>query len=332
MKVFISTVPFAAENKKPLEILETAGVEYLINPTGRKLKESEIPAYVGDVQAIIAGTEPITEEVLKEAKNLQLIARVGIGLDSVDLCSATRLGIAVSYTPDAPSPAVAELTIGLMLSCLRHVHLSNEDMHRGGWHRYFGRRLGECVVGIIGMGRIGSRVVSHLESFKCRKILLNDLMNATTLDLPANTEWCEKEKIYREADIISLHVPLTLDTRNLVTKRELLLMKKNAIVINTARGGIVNEDDLSSVLGDGHLGAAAIDTFENEPYRGPLTSMEQCLLTSHMGSMSLDCRYQMEIEAAQEVARFFSGEPLAQLVPAAEYENQISAGGGRANG
>jgi D-3-phosphoglycerate dehydrogenase len=327
VKVFISTVPFAAENKTPLEILEAAGVEYLINPTGRKLKESEISEYVSGVQAVIAGTEPITDKVLEEAKNLQLIARVGIGLDSVDLCSASRRGIAVSYTPDAPSPSVAELTIGLMLSCLRHVHLSNEDMHRGGWNRYFGRRLGECVVGVIGMGRIGSRVVSLLESFKCKKILLNDLVN-TKCGLPVNTEWCEKEKIYHEADIISLHVPLTLDTRNLVTKRELLLMKKNAIVINTARGGIVNEDDLSSVLGDGHLGAAAIDTFENEPYSGPLSSIERCLLTSHLGSMSLDCRCQMEIEAAQEVARFVLGEPLAQPVPAAEYENQNSASGG----
>ena len=138
MKVLISTLPFSQNDCEPLELLERSGVDYLINPIGRKLEEGELASLIGEFDALIAGTEPITDSVLGHATKLKLISRVGIGLDSVDLLSAERRGIAVSYTPDAPSAAVAELTIGLMLALLRSTHLSNMEMHHGKWHRHFG--------------------------------------------------------------------------------------------------------------------------------------------------------------------------------------------------
>jgi len=321
-KALITTIPFADKDPLPIRLLEAAGIDYLINPIGRKLKEDELAELVGDFDVLIAGTEPITDKVMSRASALKLVSRVGIGLDSVDLMAAERRGIRVSYTPDAPAPAVAELTVGMMLCLLRHVHVANAQMHRSEWHRYFGRRLSEVTVGIIGVGRIGSGVLRHLEGFGSPRILVNDLQPRVAAMPACAVEWTDKDRIYREADLISLHLPLTGATKNMIRYAELKAMKKDAIIINTSRGGIINELDLARVLRDGHLSGAAIDVFEQEPYAGELAGIERCLLTSHMGSMSLDCRSRMEIEATEEAVRFLTGKPLAGLVPQEEYEVQ----------
>jgi D-3-phosphoglycerate dehydrogenase len=271
---------------------------------------------------LIAGTEQITEKVMSRAKNLRLISRVGIGLDSVDLLAAEKRGIHVSYTPDAPAPAVAELTIGAMLTLLRHIHVANAQMHRGEWHRYFGRRISEITIGIIGAGRIGGRVIQHLSALGAARILVNDLCFKFDASKMQGLEWVDKERIYRDADLISLHLPLTSQTKNMICYEQLKSMKSDAILINTSRGGIVNEHDLSRVLVDGHLSSAAVDVFEQEPYFGELRHVERCLLTSHMGSMSIDCRTRMEIEATEEAVRFLKGQSLNGLVPAEDYDVQ----------
>jgi len=321
-KVLITTVPFAEKDRLPLEMMDEVGIEYMINPLNKKLTENELADMVSDFDVIIAGTEPITAKVMDAAVNLKLISRVGIGLDSVDLLAAKERGIDVSYTPDAPAPAVAELTIGLMLSLLREVHVSNSEMHEGRWHRFFGRRLSNVTIGIVGVGRIGKDVLKHLKGFGSPRILANDLNSEIQQDNQFSFEWASKELIYREADIISLHVPLTHHTKNMIRKKHLLAMKQDAIIINTARGGIINEQDLYDVMQSGHLSSAAIDVFDFEPYAGPLREIQRCLLTAHMGSMSVDCRTRMEIEATEEAVRFLTGNPLEGLVPQDEYEVQ----------
>ena len=321
-KALITTVPFGDKNRLPIEQLEAAGIEYLINPLGRKLEEDELAEMVADFDVLIAGTEPITDKVMERASRLKLISRVGIGLDGVDLLAAERRGIKVSYTPDAPAPAVAELTIGLMISLLRSVHISNAQMHRGEWHRHFGRRIPEVTIGIIGTGRIGGRVLRRLAGFGTPSILVNDIRPDKNVAPELKLEWVGKEEIYRHADLISLHVPLTLQTKNMIRREQLLLMKPDAMIINLSRGGIINEQDLAEVLNAGHLSGAAIDVFEQEPYIGALAQIDRCLLTSHMGSMSIDCRTRMEIEATEEAVRFLTGQALQGLVPPAEYEVQ----------
>lgn len=321
-KVLITTVPFGDKNRQPLDQLQAAGIEYLINPIGRKLKEDELAEMISDFDVLIAGTEPITEKVMNRAPRLKLISRVGIGLDSVDLLAAERRGIQVSYTPDAPAPAVAELTIGLMLSLLRSVHVANAQMHRGEWHRYFGRRMSEVTIGIIGTGRIGGRVLQHLTAFGSPRVLVNDLASDHMVAPGPKLEWVDKEVIYREADMISLHVPLTVHTKNMIRSEQIATMKSDALLINTSRGGIINEADLAEALRNGRIGGAAIDVFDHEPYSGELTSLDRCLLTSHMGSMSVDCRTRMEIEATEEAVRFLTGQALSGLVPPEEYDVQ----------
>ena len=321
-KILITTVPFGDKNRLPLDILEKNNIEYLINPLNKKLTEDELVELVSDFDVIIAGTEPITKKVMNRASNLQMISRVGIGLDSVNLLAAKDSGITVSYTPDAPAPAVAELTVGMMLTLLRSVHVANSQMHLGDWHRYFGRRLSEVTIGIIGVGKIGQGVLEHLTGFGSPKILVNDISIKDKIQDRYNVEWADKEEIYKQSDIVTLHLPLTAETKNMITESHLLSMKTDAIIINTSRGGIINEDDLYKVMQSGHLSGAAIDVFDNEPYDGDLNKIERCLLTAHMGSMSIDCRTRMEIEATEEAVRFLTGKTLKGLVPEEEYEVQ----------
>jgi D-3-phosphoglycerate dehydrogenase len=217
---------------------------------------------------------------------------------------------------------VAELTIGLMLSLLRSVHVANAQMHRGEWHRYFGRRISEVTIGIIGAGRIGGRVLRHLAAFGSPRVLVNDLAPDHMLAAAPRLEWVDKEVIYREADMISLHVPLTVHTKNMIRSEQIATMRSDALLINTSRGGIINEADLAEALRNGRIGGAAIDVFDHEPYGGELAALDSCLLTSHMGSMSVDCRTRMEIEATEEAVRFLTGQTLGGLVPPEEYDVQ----------
>ena len=321
-RALITTIPFAEKDATPVRLLQAAGIDYTINPLGQKITEMELSEMIANFDILIAGTEPITEQVLARAQQLKLISRVGIGLESVDLLAAQRRGIQVCYTPDAPAPAVAEFTIGLILAVLRQIPLANAQMHAGVWRRHFGRRLATCTVGIIGAGRIGSRVIQHLQGFGAPRILVNDINREPTLGSRYPLQWASKEEIYMNADVISLHLPLTHITRNLIRTKQLLMMKPDAVLINTARGGIIHEQELAAALRAGHLSGVAIDVFEREPYGGELAGIERCVLTAHMGSMSVDCRTRMEIEATQEAVRFVSGQQLLSPVPPEEYEVQ----------
>ena len=162
----------------------------------------------------------------------------------------------------------------------------------------------------------------RLSSFGKPRILINDLNPDDRLTAQENLVWTDKEEIYRQADIISLHLPLTKHTKNMIRAEQIAIMKPDAILINTARGGIINEFDLANALNAGHLDGAAIDVFENEPYTGPLAEIERCILTSHMGSMTVDCRTRMEIEATEEAVRFLTGLSLEREVPEEEYDVQ----------
>ena len=318
-RVLITTVPFGVQ-RQPLDLLEADGVEYVINPIGRRLKEEELATLAANFGVLIAGTEPITARVMDAAPQLKLISRVGVGLDNVDLAAARARGITVSYTPEAPSPAVAELAVGLMLALLRDIPGADRVMRDGVWRRTMGRRLSHMTVGVIGVGRIGKRLIRHLcGGFQGVRILANDINPDRGFGSRYEVEWAEKDEIYRAADVISLHLPLTPQTRALVGAREISLMKPTAVLVNTSRGNMVHEQDLALALREGRIAGAAIDVFEREPYSGELATIDRCILTCHMGSMSEDCRARMELEATEEALRFLRGEPLLNVVPESEY-------------
>ncbi|MDC0599156.1 phosphoglycerate dehydrogenase [Candidatus Pseudothioglobus singularis] len=321
-KILITTVPFGKNDRTPLDILESNNIYYLINPLDKKLTEDELISLVSDFDIIIAGTENISKKVIDKAKNLKMISRVGIGLDSVDLLAAKKNDIVVSYTPDAPAPAVTDLTMGLMYSLLRNIHKANIQLHQNKWQRYFGNRLINCCIGIIGAGRVGSNVIRNLKALGCNKIYYYDKKVRLKVEDGEHVVFKSKEEIYNISDIISFHLPLDEETKNMITIKEMNLMKKNALLINTSRGGIINEDDLNTALKDKLIMGAAIDVFEQEPYSGKLMEHDNCILTAHMGSMSFDCRARMEIEAVEEVIRFITGKKLVGEVPEEEYDVQ----------
>jgi len=324
MKVLITTVPFGEVDIRPISLLREAGVEYVINPLGRKLQPSELAEMIKSFDVVIAGTEKIDKHVIDSAEQLKFISRVGIGLDSVDLNYAKSKGIKVSYTPDAPAPAVAELTIGLMLSLARSINNSDLGIKNREWKRYFGFRLAEMNIGIVGLGRIGSRVLGHLESFSPKEIFVNDIDSSLLENSGTKVSSRSKEFIYRNSDLITLHVPLTKATYNMISRNELSMMKSNAYLINTSRGGIVNECELYESLSQNMIAGAAIDVYEKEPYSGVLSQLSNCINTAHMGSMTVDCRSDMEIQATEEAIRFLIGEELSLEVPNYEYKNQNS--------
>jgi len=317
--VLITTSPFGNLDPTALRLLDEQGIVYRLNPFGRRLREQELAELIELYEVLIAGTEPITENVLDRAPNLRLIAHTGIGLDNIPLAAARARGIAVTYTPSAPTPAVAEFTIGQMLTLLRGTVKADRGLRQRVWNRWVGRRLSGLTIGVIGVGRVGRLVIRHLRGFQPARILANDLIADDSFAQQTGCIWIDKETIYRDADIITLHVPLTLRTRHMIGPAELEIMKPDAILINTARGGIVDETALAAGLRSRPNFSAAIDVFEEEPYTGELTGVENCLLSCHMASCTRDCRLQMELEAAQEVVRYFSGQPLLTPVPEAEY-------------
>jgi D-3-phosphoglycerate dehydrogenase len=323
--VFVSTVPFGEIDSYPVDILKKEpNCEFVINPLGRKLNEDELAEIIKDYDILIAGTEPVTAKVMDNAPNLKLISRVGIGLDNVDLCHARASGINVSYTPDAPAPAVAELTVGHILNACRSMPLADRKLRDGVWQRIMGQRLSNQIIGIIGTGRIGSRVLKHLQGFSPKQILVNDIKPDQNLYDLYHAELVSKEVLYKKCDIITLHVPLTAQTSPLISAKELKQMKPSVFLVNTARGGIIDEKDLFDALKNGEIGAAAIDVFGSEPYGGELLTLDNCYLTCHMGSCTVDCRFEMEKLATEEAIRFIRGEELRLQVP--EYEYEIQSG------
>jgi len=307
LRIFISTTSFAEYDKTPLDLLESSGFKVILNPYKRKLKPEEVVKLARDCDGIIAGVEQLTEEVFKQLPKLEAVSRCGVGTDNVDLEAARKRGITVSSTPNAPTQSVAELTVGLILNLLRRVNLSDRWVRSGTWSREMGQLLFGKTIGIVGLGRIGKRVAELLRPFGV-KILASEPK--------PDKKWVEENKVsltsleelLRESDIVTLHIPYTEQNRNLINAERLKIMKEGAILINTSRGGLVDEGALYQALKSGHLSGAALDVMEVEPYRGPLKELDSVILTPHIGSYALEARVQMEMEATKNLINMLTGE------------------------
>lgn len=299
-KLVISTSSFDVDNNQHIQSLLKAGMHIAENSHGRKLTEDETIALLGsDTIGMIAGIEPLTERVFASARSLKVVSRCGSGLDSVDLMAAKQHGVTVLNTPEAPAQAVAELTLGLILAASRQICRTDRLLRAGEWPRMQGRLLAAQRVGIIGLGRVGSRVARLCQAFEAEVVAYDSYVAQS----PQGVQLIPLESLLAEADIISLHVPYDADTYHLLNKDAFARMKPGAVVINTARGGLVDETALAEALNSGHLGAAALDVFEQEPYNGPLLKCERAVLTSHIGSLAKESRQRMEVEAAENLLR-----------------------------
>ncbi|TGL90242.1 dehydrogenase [Leptospira congkakensis] len=323
--IFVSTYPFGNYDRLPIELLNRSGFSYTINPLSRKLTAEEVSEFAKDSVGIIAGTENLSL-LINNSKKLKFISRVGIGLDSVPLRLCREKGIKVSYTPDAVTLAVAELVIGMMITLPRQVALADRQIRVGKWTRPVGISINSATIGIIGFGRVGFKISTLLNGFSPTKVYVSDILDKpeeiqSLRSLGLNIEQVSLEFLLEFSDIVSVHVPLTPLTRNLIGERELKLMRKNSFLINFSRGGIVNEEDVYHCLKNLEIAGMAVDVYEKEPYKGKLSELENVVLTQHMGSCSFDCRLAMESQATEELIRFFQSLPLLSEVPEFEYEN-----------
>ncbi len=294
MQVLISTSSFNLDNFAQLSDLKKAGVEVKLNPFAARLTEEQVIDLLGtDTIGLIAGLEPLTQNVLKSAKSLKVIARVGTGLDSVDLVAAKELGITVLNTPDAPTKAVAELTIAHILGLLRNVSQADRQVRVGVWKGLMGSLLETKTVGIVGFGRIGKRVATLLSAFGASVIISDAQVEQS--DYPN----IELDELCIKSDILSLHLPYNEATHHIINEKNLNLMKKGSYIVNISRGGLVDETALLAALKSGHLAGAALDCFEQEPYEGELRNLETVQITAHMGSYARETRDLMEQEASR---------------------------------
>ena len=285
-KVLITTSSFSLGNFSQAKSLHDAGISIEVNPHGRRLSEDEVAELVAtDVIAILAGLEPLTDRVLSNAKSLRVIARCGTGLDSVDLQAASRLGIDVFNTPDAPTQAVAELTIAHMLNSLRHISTTDSNMRSGKWTPTMGSLLATKTVGLIGVGRIGSAVAKLAQAFGARVIGFDPVVSSHN-----SVELLSLDEVLNQSDIVSLHVPINDQTHHIVNASAISRMKPGSIVVNVSRGGLIDEPALHDALKSQHLSGAALDCFEEEPYSGPLLQVPGVHVTAHMGAYARETR------------------------------------------
>lgn len=308
--VLITTSSFGTHDLQPSASLHEAGHTVHANPFGRTLTEAEIGRLLKQHQPIglIAGLEPLTASVLQEAAAyLKVISRCGAGLDNVDVEAARRCGMSVYATMEAPAQAVAELTVGFMLDLARGVTAADRTLRAGQWRKSAGFLLSELTIGIVGLGRIGKRVASLLRGFEAPLIGTDPSPGANAWATQHAVAMMALEEVLCRADIVSLHVPGASGRPPLIGERQLRLMKPDAFLINTARGGLVDEVALVEALNGGRLAGAAIDTFSHEPYDGPLRQAERAVLTPHIGSYARAARRRMEQEAVENLLQGLRG-------------------------
>ena len=309
MNVLISTSSFGRASRQPLDVLDAAAVAYALNPYGRTLTAEESIELLSGVEGLIAGTEPLNRAVLSKASSLKVISRCGTGLDSVDLEAANDFGIRVLNTSDAHVDSVAELALGGILSVLRRIALTDRSIRAGSWAKPMGALLREKTLGIIGLGRVGKALVRLVQPFNCN-VLAFDLFEDEAFADEYGVHYSPLDDVIGNADIVSLHVPYEPALYHLLDTRRIASMKPGAVLVNCARGGLIDEAALGDAVASGHLSGAFIDTFEQEPYDGPLTGLDNVVLTPHIGAYAVECRVAMELESVENLLRFFrDGSP-----------------------
>lgn len=308
------------------DTLDTAGIERLrsepelevevrtgLSPT--ELVEA-IPSYDG---LVVRSSTQVTAEVLEAGRRLRVVGRAGVGVDNIDVEAATRRGILVVNAPEGNTLAAAEHTLGLLFAAARWIpqaHVSLVRDHQWDRQRFMGVQLQGKVLGVIGLGRIGAEVARRARALGMRVLAFDPFIGAERAQ-ELGVELRELEAIYPEADVLTLHTPLTDQTRRLLDAGAFARMKRGVIVVNAARGGLVDEEALLEALESGQVRAAAVDVFEEEPPRGSrLLGHPRVVATPHLGASTEEAQLHVALEIAEQVARALKGEPVAHAVNA----------------
>ena len=306
--VYVALQQFCEFDDRPRQLLHKAGFDVRQNELGRRLRKEDLLRGLKDVDAVIAGVEPYDAELLAVLPRLKCISRCGVGTDAIDLEAAQRQGIIVCTTADDSIEPVAQLTLAMILALARNMPLHLADGRAGAWHKRTGYLLSEWTIGLVGCGRIGTRVAEYLRVFQPRRICVAD-PDRGARDLPCGTEQCALSSLLADSDVVSIHAGRPREEGPLIGRTELARMKRGSFLVNTARGFLVDEAALYDALVSGHVAGAALDVFQEEPYRGPLTTLPQVLCTPHIATLTRGSRAAMELQCAQHVVECVANLP-----------------------
>jgi D-3-phosphoglycerate dehydrogenase len=315
-KIFVASRSFGKVVDDGFTLLRREG-EIIGNPLGRALSSDELRESLRNVDAALLGNDICDANVFNAASRLKVVSRHGVGVDFVDLKSATQNGIVVTNTPGVNTIAVAEHTMALMLAILRKIPDADSSLKSKRWEglKFVGKELAGRKLGIIGLGAIGKEVAKRARAFGI-EILYTDEVRDTLLEKELSISFVSLHDLLRMSDIISLHVPLTSDTRGLIGRREISMMKVGAYIVNAARGGIVDSDALAEGLRNGRIAGAAIDVFDKEPpdFSSALFNVEKIIMTPHMGAYTIEAIRRMDCMAAENIVKVLHGETPEHVV------------------
>lgn len=303
MKVKVTNVAFS-KNDYLVDALKNKFPDSVVNEEGKRMNGDNLVDYLKDAEAAIVGLELITSEILDKLPDLKMIAKYGVGLDNIDLNACKQRGINVGWTGGVNKRSVAEMTLGFMLALCRNLYSTSNELKTFLWNKNGGLQLTGKKIGIIGIGNIGKEVIALLKPFKC-EILVNDIIDLSVFAKKEGVIISSKDQIYREADIITIHTQFKKDTENMLNAEAFALMKQSAFVINTARGGIINEEDLKKALKNKLISGAAIDVYETEPpIDKELLSLPNLICTPHTGGNSYEAVVAMGLSAISHLDNY----------------------------
>ncbi|MDR3634535.1 MAG: phosphoglycerate dehydrogenase [Isosphaeraceae bacterium] len=291
------------------DMLESAGFRCIDPPGDHMLTADELRTVLPQIDAILAGSEFLTSELMDLAPGLRVIARTGVGYDAIDVPAATARRIAVVITPGTNQGSVAEQTFALLLALTRDVVVNDRLIHAGGWSRKLPTPLRGRTIGLVGLGRIGRAVARRAQGFEM-KVVAYDPVADPVFDQQYGIERVSLDAVLAESDVVSLHLPLTAETRGLVDRGFLGKMKRGSYLINTSRGGLVIEADLRDSLVSGHLAGAGLDVLNVEPVEpgNPLLGLPNVVLSPHLGGIDTKGMADMAELATQCVLALHQGK------------------------
>lgn len=297
-KVLITNASYGMYSSEPMKRFHDAGftVTWIKGASRQQILEA-----IPEMDALLVGVEPADAEIIAAGKNLKVISKHGVGIDNIDVAAAESRGIKVTNTPGANSDAVADFTFGLLLDAARGITFGDRSLRAGQWPRISGASVYGKTLGIIGLGAIGRGVALRAKGFQMR-LLGYDVFWNEAFAQEHGIQRVSLEQIYRESDFITIHAALTNETRNMITMDQLRMMKPSVILVNAARGSIVNEADLYTALSTGIIQGAALDAFSVEPAKDlPLFQLDNVVVTPHLGAFSKDAMTQMSIMATENI-------------------------------
>lgn len=308
MKVLTTPRSYGKTDPVVFDMLEQEGVEVIRNTTGNIFTKERMMELIADCEGVIVGVDPMDADVIAAAPKLKAIAKYGVGVDNIDLEAAKARGIKVSVTVGANSEAVADYAFALLMAAARKLTLIDDECRKGNWKKITTRDVSHATIGICGMGAIGKLVAKRARAFDM-EVLGYDVYWDETFAEQYGVKRAALEEIYEKSDFISLHVPLLPSTRNMIGEAELKRMKKDVILINTARGGLIDENALLNALEAGTIGGAAIDAFAQEPPTDERWfTLDNVILGSHCAASTSGASLNMGRMATANVIRDMKGE------------------------